>query len=288
MKSTYLTNLLLLAIAILLLWLMTNSRQPQHAGSLADSFSSESINHIAIHRPDQQDIVLHYEEQWQLVQPINARANQTRINLLLNLLKQPIQQTIPVTDSTNLADFGLRPPTVSVQFNQHNIAFGDTEPLTGYRYIAHQHTLYLLDDDTSPLLTASAGSFIDNRLLPQEKQIKALHLPALLTQAGQQSNKLSLYQHDGSWKTEAGSRSQDALQQLVQSWQHAYAMQVVIAPGAVPADNPAQVRIEYTDQSQSRFFVTRSDSNLILFDPELALQYVFPVTMYDTLFWLND
>lgn len=284
MKSTYLTNLLLLLIAILLLWLMTDSQQPQHVGSLADSFNNEAINHIVIQRRDQQNIVLHYNEQWRLVQPINARANQTRINLLLNLLQQPVQQVIPVTDNTNLADFGLQYPAVSVQFNQRKLAFGDTEPLTGYRYISYQHALYLLNDDISPLLTASAGSFIDNRLLAQEKQITALHLPALQTETGQQTDTLSIYQHGGSWKTESGSYSQDALRQLLQSWQHAYAMQVVIATDTVPPKDPVQVRIDYADQSHSSFIVTLSDSNLILFDPESALQYVFPATMYDTLF----
>lgn len=287
MKSTYLTNLLLLVVAVLLVWLMTESQTP-NTRFITDNLTQSQVTEITIQRKNQPAITLQYDAQWQLVQPIKARANQTRIKLLLSLLEQPVEAPIPVTEKTPLADFGLAQPRLILSFNQQSFAFGETESLSGYRYILHNQQIYLVHDDISPLLSASASSFIDNRLLDTTNNIKALHLPQLFKENGEQySAALSIYQHDGHWQSKPESYAQDALLTLLQNWQQAYAMQVVIAPEVRMTANTPSVAIDLMDNTQRRLMVSQSENGLTLTDPDLQLRYQFPAAMTDALFLIS-
>ncbi|HCC82033.1 MAG TPA: hypothetical protein DEQ25_12455, partial [Methylophaga sp.] len=68
MKSTYLTNLLLLVVAVLLVWLMTES-QVEDSAYITDKIQAAQVNQITIVRREQQTIHLQRDQQWQLSQP---------------------------------------------------------------------------------------------------------------------------------------------------------------------------------------------------------------------------
>ncbi|HCC82032.1 MAG TPA: hypothetical protein DEQ25_12450, partial [Methylophaga sp.] len=224
------------------------------------------------------------------VQPIHVRANQTRINLLLSLLQQPAHQQIPVTQTTDLAEFGLQQPELSLVFNEYHFAFGDTEPLSGYRYILHNQQIYLINDDISPLLGASASSFVDNRLLDPASKIAALHLPELQNQQGQQKYAaLSIVQQNDSWHSMPQNYPQDKLLALLQNWQQAYAMQVVIMlDDETSTPDEQEVTIKLTDNTQRKFVVSHSEEGLTLTDHQQQLQYLFPATIIPALFSINE
>jgi len=291
MKSTYLTNMLLLVVAVFLVWLMTESQVQKPNTYITDSITQSQVTEIEIQRRQQQTVQLQLDKQWQLVQPVKARANQTRIKLLLSLLDQPVQSPIPVTDNTNLAEFGLEQPNLTLLFNQQAFVFGNTESLSGYRYILHHQQIYLINDDISPLLGASASSFVDNRLLDPASTIQAIHLPELFDKnAQQQSAGLSVYQQNSSWHSKPANHEQDKLLSLLQNWQQAYAMQVVIIvdPDEMVTENQPQVVMELSDNTQRNFVVTHNNDGLTLTDPQLQLQYQFPAAMISALFSIND
>lgn len=289
MKSTYLTNLLLLVVAVLLIWLMTESNSPPSVITISDSIDPTQVTEIEIQRREQQTIQLQQDQQWQLVQPVKARANQTRIKLLLSLLEQPVQTPIPVTENTNLAEFGLAQPSLTLLFNQQKFAFGDTESLSGQRYIQHNQQIYLIHDDISPLLGASASSFVDNRLLDPVSQIQSIQLPALHDDNAQsQTSALSIYQQDNNWLASPDNYTQDQLTTLIQNWQQAYAMQVVINADTDLADDKPVVLIELADNTQRKFVVSHNNDSLTLTDPQLQLQYQFPAQIINALFSIND
>lgn len=289
MKSTYLTNLLLLVVAVLLVWLMTESKTPPSVITISDSIHPSQVTEIEIQRTEQQTIQLQLDQQWQLIQPVKARANQTRIKLLLSLLELPVQAPIPVTKNTNLAEFGLEQPNLTLIFNQQEFVFGDTESLSGQRYIQHKQQIYLIHDDISPLLSASASSFVDNRLLDPASQIQSIQLPALLDDNGQpQFAALSIYQQDNNWRSSPDNLAQDQLLTLIQNWQQAYAMQVVINADIDLTDDQSVVLIELTDNSQRKFVVTHNNDSLTLADPQQQLQYQFPAQIINALFSIND
>lgn len=292
MKSTYLTNLLLLVVSVLLVWLMTESNTSPSVITISDSIHPTQVTEIEIQRREQQNIQLQLDQQWQLVQPVKARANQTRIKLLLSLLEQPVQPPIPVTDNTDLAEFGLAQPNLTLLFDQQKFVFGGTESLSAQRYIQHNQQIYLIHDDISPLLGASASSFVDNRLLDPATQIQSIQLPALLDDNDGQSQftTLLIYQQDNSWHSKPNVHSQDQLLTLIHNWQQAYAMQVVINADANInlADNLPVVLIELVDNTQRKFIVSHHDDSLTLTDPQLQLQYQFPAQIINALFSIND
>lgn len=288
MKSSYLTNLLLLVLAVLLLWFITEPQTSPTSLTISNTLTATQVNQIKIHRQEQQTIQLQQQQQWQLIHPVKARANQTRIKLLLSLLEQPVQEPLPVTDETNLAEFGLEQPSLIVSFNQHRFAFGAIESLSGYRYILHNQQLYLINDDISPLLSASASSFIDNRLLDTESRIQTLHLPQLLNKSAEQhSAELSIYQQNTGWYSIPENYTQDKLLTFLQNWQQAYAMQVVIMSEGVTSQDTPVVLIKLTDDTQRKFSVTYSGEGLTLTDPQRQLQYQFPAAMTDALFSIS-
>jgi len=290
MKSTYLTNLLLLVVAVLLVWLMTESQTLKPNHYITDSIKPTQVTEIEIHRREQQTIRLQLDQQWQLIQPAMARANQTRIKLLLSLLEQPVQQPpIPVTNKTKLTDFGLEQPNLILSFNQLHFAFGKSESLSGSRYILHNQQIFLIDDDISPLLSASASSFVDNRLVDPAITIRALHLPELLDgKAQQQYPELSVYQHNTRWLSKPENHAQDKLLALLQNWQQAYAMQVVILSETFISENNPVVMIDLADNTQRKFVVTHSEDGLTLTDPKQQLQYQFPAAITDALFSISN
>jgi len=278
-----------LVVAVLLVWLMTES-QVEDSAYITDKIQAAQVNQITIVRREQQTIHLQRDQQWQLSQPIHVRANQTRINLLLSLLQQPAHQQIPVTQTTDLAEFGLQQPELSLVFNEYHFAFGDTEPLSGYRYILHNQQIYLINDDISPLLGASASSFVDNRLLDPASKIAALHLPELQNQQGQQKYAaLSIVQQNDSWHSMPQNYPQDKLLALLQNWQQAYAMQVVIMlDDETSTPDEQEVTIKLTDNTQRKFVVSHSEEGLTLTDHQQQLQYLFPATIIPALFSINE
>lgn len=285
MRSTYLTNLLLLVVAILLIWLMTESRLDSPVTVITNKLVADNVTDIRIERQGQTTIHLQKKTLWQLTSPALARASQTRINLLLSLLDQPVRQHIALTDKTQLAEFGLQEAEHTLILNESRFAFGNTEPLSGYRYILHDGQIYLLQDDISPLLGASASSFVDNRLLDPASHIQKLSLPALADGTGE----LTIYQQNNRWHSAPENHAQDKLLALLQNWQQAYAMQVLILPEAIEDKQPnlPQVVIQLSDGSSRHFMVDYDETGLTLTDPVARLTYQFPAAMQQPLFSVN-
>lgn len=80
-------------------------------------------------------------------------------------------------DEAALQQFGLSDPEVILSMNNEQFAFGGVESISENRYVLHQGMIFLVQDDVTPLLTASAGSFVDNRLIAEASQLTRLSLP---------------------------------------------------------------------------------------------------------------
>ncbi len=123
----------------------------------------------------------------------------------------------------------------------------------------------------------------------QQAIFKHLQLPQLLDANGEQfSAELSIYQQNTSWLSKPDNHAQDKLLALLQNWQQAYAMQVVITPESFISDDTPVVVIDLVDNTQRRFFVSHSEDGLTLADPDLQLQYQFPAAMLPALFSINE
>ncbi|MCX4192874.1 DUF4340 domain-containing protein [Methylophaga sp. OBS1] len=282
MKSSYLTNLILLAIVIALLWLSQREQAPEEEAATLSTLETEDIELIQIAREGKVNLRLERQQsQWILTAPFNARANPTRVNLLLSLLKAPVHGEFQPMDEAALQQFGLSDPEVILSMNNEQFAFGGVESISENRYVLHQGMIFLVQDDVTPLLTASAGSFVDNRLIAETNRLNRLSLPSTLDS----DDRINLSLQDGQWQSDNVELSADAMKMLADSWQHAYAMQVrYLNDMALSRLQEPQVKLWLADHSEPvQLLMRQNGDTLQLINPALRLQYDFPLAMLSQL-----
>jgi len=165
-------------------------------------------------------------------------------------------------DTLDLAGLGLDPPQASVRFDATQIDIGNTEAIEGLRYIRLGALVYLVEDRYQHLLNAGLGNFAQRRLLPADVPVTALQLPGL-----------TLRQTDGThWQLtpEHPDTGADAINQLVQNWQHASALYVRrLAPGG----HGDTVTVTLRDAGPINFVIMAREPDLVLGRPDWGIQY---------------
>ncbi len=262
MKRSLLVNLILVLAVFCLWWLLEN--QQTGAFSLSEVID-EPVTTISIQRPGQPDILLHRQQtHWRIIQPVNAPASPSRVNLLINLLSQPLDNRIQ--DDKNFARFGFSDRYIRLQYNQLTVGIGDQDPLSGKRYLLNDNRIFLTNDRIIPLLSAGAGSFIDHQPLATTKSVESLILP------GREQQQLT---------TEHQTLSSESDTEVIANWQQATATRVKLNPaGLVPAGEPVIIR--FTDGSVAHFHLQLAEQ-LILTTADGTLDYIFPSAMITAL-----
>lgn len=288
MKSRYLINLLLVMLVIGLFWLNSqpNSDKVASYPSLT-KIASDAITTITITRPNNQPIVLNKQENgWQLIEPLSAKANDTRIQLILSLLSTPSFAQLMPSTKDDLTRFGMTASATTLALNEQVFQFGSNETLSKHRYVLYNDTIHLIDDQITPLLNANAASFIENRLLAPNKVIKQLSLPILQSDKQLSANTMTINQVDGHWQAEQLTLSTDALTAIVESWQHAYATQVFPITDDEQALNTAiHVEIRFEDSpSALHLAIITNENSISLINNAAKLKYQFPLSMLTQLF----
>lgn len=277
MKSSYLTNFVLLVIVIVLLWLSQREQPASQDPITISRLPASAVSNIQIQRPDKPLVTLQRQhDKWAVTAPFSARANETRTNLLLSLLSAPIHGQFEPMDQASLAQFGLSQPESIISLNDQTFSFGGIEPLNKQRYVLHKEMIYLIDDTVAPLLRTSAGSFVDNRLLAEQQAITRLTI-----HSDTQQQDTTLHLQDGHWQSTTPQASSDALNAIIDSWQHAYAMQVQhLDKQALMALAEPQITLWLENNADPITLVmTEKAQTLQITHPALQLQYDFPLAL---------
>lgn len=280
MKASYITNLLLLLVVVALVWFVQKPEPEQKPVQTMTDLAVTDVRDIQIQRHEKPPLHIQKQTQnWQIISPFQAQANVTRLNMILKLLKMPVQTRLDANDK-NLAEYGLASPAIILQLNDKKFAFGDVETLSKQRYVLHQQQILLISDSATPMLRATADSFIDNRLLPADQKIRRIDLPA------EQGNALSLTKTNGQWQSDVPSLSSDDMMALIDSWQHAYALQVHHLDAAALATLPEAEVFIWLENSQTplAFVLLETENSLSLINPASALKYEFPTALKQQLF----
>jgi len=288
MKKSYLTNVILLLLIIGLYWFI-NYQPVQVESHRLSTLLAKQVHDIKIQRYKRDDIVLHKEgQQWHIKQPIQASANTTRINLILDLLSSHSQGQLNLDSKLSLQQYDLDPAKITLQINDQQFEFGNTEPLSKYRYILYDNIIHLLNDTVAPLLNANAASFINNRLFSEELNITRLSLPALDNQQVH-SAFLSIKLIDGHWKTQGDTLSTDQLTSLVTAWQNAYAMQVLpLTADKIQHAIGQDITVEFSNQTTVTLLLQFNHQTMSLIDAKKKLKYQFPLSVTEQLFPIKD
>lgn len=247
---------------LLLLWLNNQSDiEPQSMQKISE-ISTDSINTITITRSGRKNIQLQKtNSHWQVMQPIQAQANEKRIALLLSLLEHSAQQRLDIEDKTDLEQYGLKIPQFSLVLNESIFEFGDPSPIQKGRYVKYNNLIYVIDDAITHLINSSANSFIDNQLIKKTHKLVKLELP---------NTTFELI--DGHWQSN-NDDSQDYILNVVENWQHAQAIQVLSMTETTPS---ADIKLWFDNKTKPlRLAMRLNQQNLSLYDIDAQLNYQF-------------
>lgn len=287
MKSSYLTNLVLVCVIAALFWFSQQATIPEDTSNSFQHIDVHAINDIQLKRENRDDIqLLKQDIIWHLVQPINATANTTRVNLLLSLLDSPSHSQLIHPNDETLEQLGLKPRKISLQLNEHLFVFGDREPLNKHRYVLYQNTVYLMDDNITALLSANANSLINNRLIASQYKINSMQLPLLDGKQLSSIDTIAIELNNSHWQSLPAIHSTDKLTKLIEFWQQAEAMQVIpVTEENIASVDNKQVTITFEDLNTSAIFLIQlTDRNLFITDQNKKLKYQFPAAMAQQLF----
>lgn len=285
MKSSYLRNFTLLILIIGLYWFNTQSDTVLNDTEQLTVINSSEIKLITITRANSDAITLEkISSAWQITHPIKARANKTRIALLLELLNTYSYAEQDLSSNTMLTQFGLSPAKLSLKLNDSLFQFGDIETISKHRYVLHDGIVHLIDDHVTPLLNANVSSFIDNRLILSSDVINKLELPMRNADNSLSDNSVTIENNEGLWQSDTELKQTTAIDLtiLVESWQHAYALQVL------PINNKSQqrltssheIRVWYQNQDlPSVLEIQFTKQALFIIDHSQQLRYQFPLAL---------
>ncbi|MCU7915451.1 MAG: hypothetical protein KZQ65_05990 [Candidatus Thiodiazotropha sp. (ex Gloverina cf. vestifex)] len=157
MDRRLLINLaLLLAVCVLglLVWL---SQQSSGLPSLTN-LQPESITLIEISDLSDRHIQLERKDHtWHIG---NEPANQPRIQQLLQLCQTPsLERFDPPAD---LHPFGLETPPIMMKLNGESLAFGNTDPVNGWRYVHYTDQIHLIADGFYHHLSAPREAWLES------------------------------------------------------------------------------------------------------------------------------
>jgi hypothetical protein len=203
---------------------------------------------------------------WYLTAPMQARADQTQVQRILDLLGATSKEQLPATD---LKRFDLDVPALSVTVDAQTFAFGTINPLTQDQYIATGANVYLVGSYYASQVPAKADRMLTHSLFKQGET------PAAFT-----FKSFNVTQQDGKWTLSpapAGEKerpSQDDLNRWVDDWRYASSLATQMAGSkAAPASETINVRL--SDGKTLTFAVVRKDPDLVLVRPDEKLEFHF-------------
>ena len=271
MRLKIIINLILIvAIAALGVFLVNNGDEPQKKIIPLTSIVPETIRHIDIERTDKGKISFRkIGDNWFMTAPLQARANDNRINAMLQLLRTPSFTRLSI-EELDLSRFDLAPPAVTLRENGQEFFFGDTNPLEGRRYVMVGAVVHLIRDDLYPQLLQEPVFFISPRLLPEGVPLREIDLP------GHRLNFVN-----NVWKdAEAEDMGKEKLESLVSAWLSATAVSL----GKLePAQSLGEVEITTRNGEIMRFEIRQLKPLLKLARTDLSISYTMPTGAAETL-----
>ncbi len=279
MNSRLLLNLfLLLCVVALGTFIFTSPDTTEDKIIRLGGPEADAITTMTIQRNGLGDIFLEKKDDvWWMTNPYKVRANQVPIDALLTF-PQTISHSRFSAQGKNLRDYDLQPAKASLALNGQEYLFGNIEHINKRRYILKDNTIHLTTDLFYHRLRTNTEAFISPKLIPDNSQITTLTLPDISLNKSAQGEWLI------SGKQSMKTISADAIQTLLDHWQHKQAIQVL--PAEIKG-NEIPIQLVFADNSTINFLLSHSKNNFILIRQDLGLQYQLPKTAANDLLTLN-
>jgi hypothetical protein len=203
---------------------------------------------------------------WYLTAPMQARADQTQVQRILDLLAATSKEQLPATD---LKRFELEAPALTVTIDAQKFAFGTTNPLTQEQYLATGNNVYLVQSYYASLVPATPDRILTHNLFrPGET-------PAAFT-----FKTFDVTQKDSKWTltpapaAEKERPSQDDLNRWVDDWRFASSLATQMASGK-DKKAPESITVKLSDGKLLNFAILRKEPELVLVRTDENLEFHF-------------
>lgn len=252
---------LVLLLALLAWYESGRDKAPPHPP--LTSLMPGAVNKIEIVRRDHGTIILTGQgDNWWLKEPVRIAANRFRVESILGVLTTDSLAQFPAAGK-DLAAFGLKQPAVRARFNNTELVFGALTPVDQRRYVLVGDTVHLIVDSYFFDFVAEASDFASRNLVPTRQRIAGLTTPAF--QLEQDA--------EGKWAVRPAdyALSADAIQAVIEEWQHAQAVKVALYQSA-----PALGRVTLTLAGQRgalHYEIAAEEPEWILARPEVGLEF---------------
>ena len=265
MRSAWIVNLaLVLAVAGLGAYAWYRSNQPQEPSHKLSALSMTAVKKIEVARRDGAGYALEKRgETWFVVSPLDARADQTQVQRLLDLLSASSKERLAATD---LKRFDLDSPALKITIDGQTFSFGTNNPLTQEQYVSTGDGVYLVSAYYMSLIPNQADRLLTHSVLtPGEK-------PVAFAFKG-----FRVEQKEGKWTmvpepAEKDRASQDDLNRWADEWR--FASSLLTRPWSGTAAGET-VEVALADGKRIVFVVLRKEPELILARPDEKLQFHF-------------
>ncbi|HZR02709.1 MAG TPA: DUF4340 domain-containing protein [Burkholderiales bacterium] len=277
MRSAWITNLALVALvtALAVYAIYKPGAEADKPRFELSTLSKSTVDRIRIESKGGALIELRKQgDEWQLIQPLAARADRSQIDRLLDLLAARSKEKLAAND---LQRFDLDHPALKVTFNDQTIAFGTTNPLSQEQYVLAGESVYLLGSYYRSLVPDSPQRVLTHALFKLSEKPVAFALPNFTVQ-----------QRDGKWELMPPSRdmsdkdrpSQDDFNRWVDEWKLASSLLTQPAGSRSPSE---WINVRLADGSSIRLGVVQREPELVLLRTDEKLSFYFSQQMRDRL-----
>lgn len=254
-------NILLLVLVLGLaglVWWQLQQKEQQVQSSHLLPLSLAEVNSVVVERR-QAGLVTKLElkregEQWQLLQPQQIAANPVKVRQLFTLLDEKVESSY-ASAGKDLRAYGLEPPEVSLNINEHQLVLGNTNPVSNNRYILNAGQIQLVNEAVYSLLQEDWVNFVALKLVSDSFQLTAVQLPAGFAE----------------------------LPQLVSDWKNAEAIRVEALDSHKLTPDLQKLILKGATATRELVIVNLKDE-IVLADTTKQLVYVLPISQASQLF----
>lgn len=233
------------------------------------SLSADAAERIEIWHQEDVMTLERVENRWYLTAPFHARADETKIEKILEILSSKSHHRLPLSD---LGDFGLDKPNIQLQINHEKFSFGGLTPITNEQYVAVEDSIYLLPPRYSVMLPSQSVKIVSTSLLAETEIPVGLELRDLSIDSSESESLLS--------QGEAGS--------WVRLWQTASATHIYFSADELVGEVQKEIRIILQNGQHVDFKAQQNETELILLRVDEGIGYLFPKELGEQLLNFSD
>ena len=270
MTSRSLLNLTLLAaVASLASWVYFKPK-PQNDSQeyRVSSQVAENVQGLRIERQGVEIVLQKIGENWDLLEPIQGRADEIKVGQILEVLTATSPRRFPAID---LERFDLLHPAVRLYIDKDLFSFGGFVPITNEQYVANNGSIHLLAPRYATMLARQPIDLLSPRLFAQGE-----------TPIGFEFEKVKVMEWDGGWRIAPekpkASLTQNELIHWVQSWQQAYAAGLSLSterPNQI-GDGKQGIKITLRGGGGMQLTILQQQPELVLLRVDTGVRYRFP------------